>query len=83
MEPNGIPLEEYFKYHPPLTDTRKAAHEAVNSAALAFAQAIAANVVDPDCLKMAHFAVQQARMFANQGITIDELRNSIVCGYPL
>ncbi len=71
-----IQIEEYFKYHPPTTDKRKAAHEAINTAALDFAKTIAANVTDPDCLKMAMFAVQQARMFANQGITIDEIRGS-------
>jgi hypothetical protein len=69
-----IPIEEYFKYHPPTTAARKAAHEAINSAALHFAKTIDAYVVDADCLKMAMFAVQQARMFANQGITIDELQ---------
>lgn len=69
-----IPIEEYFRYHPPQTDVRKEAHDRINKAALEFAQAIAADVVDPDCLKMATFAVQQARMFANQGVTIDELR---------
>jgi hypothetical protein len=70
---NQLPLEEYFKYHPPLTQERKDAHEAINSAALAFAQVIQANVKDEDCRKMAIFAVQQARMFSNQGITVDEL----------
>lgn len=69
-----IPLQEYFKYHPPETDERKRAHEAVNQAALFLAEAIDANCIDPDCKKMAFFAVQQARMFANQGITVDELR---------
>ena len=68
-----LPIEEYFKYHPPLTDTRKAAHNAVNEAALAFAKTVEENVVDEDTKKMAFFAIQQARMFANQGITIDEL----------
>ena len=69
-----IPLAEYFKYHPPITAQRKAAHEEINQAALAFAEAIDSAVKDEDCKKMAVFAVQQARMFANQGITVDELR---------
>lgn len=72
---NQLPLEEYFKYHPPLTQERKDAHDAINKAALAFAQVIQVNVKDEDCRKMAIFAVQQARMFSNQGITIDELIN--------
>lgn len=68
-----ISVEEYFKYHPPVTESRKAAHNAVNEAALAFAKVVEANVVDEKCGEMAFFAIQQARMFANQGITIDEL----------
>ena len=71
-----ISVEDYFRYRPPTTEERKAAHAAVNDAALALAKAIEANVKDPDCLKMAFFAVQQARMFANQGITVDEIRQS-------
>jgi hypothetical protein len=72
-----IPIEEYFKYHPPTTDERIAAHEVVNSHALVFAKTINAWVCDPECKKMALFAVQQARMFANQGITVDELRSKM------
>jgi len=68
-----IPIEEYFKYHPPTTDARKQAHNAINDAALAFAKVVVDNVEDDDCQKFAIFAIQQARMFSNQGITIDEL----------
>lgn len=74
---NQLPLEEYFKYHPPLTQERKEAHDAINKAALAFAQVIQSNVKDEDCRKMAIFAVQQARMFSNQGITVDELSKEL------
>jgi hypothetical protein len=70
----SIPIEEYFRYHPPQTAERKASHEAINTAALDFAKIIEANVKDEDCSKMAYFAVQQARMLANQGITVDEIR---------
>ena len=70
----NLPIEEYFKYHPPTTDERKWAHDAVNMAALDFAKIIETRVQDEDCKKMAFFAIQQARMFANQGITIDELK---------
>ena len=70
---NSISIEDYFKYHPPVTDARKAAHNAINEAALAFAKTVEENVLDEDCRKMAFFAIQQARMFANQGITVDEL----------
>lgn len=69
----SLPIEEYFKYHPPLTDARKAAHNKINEAALAFAKTVEENVVDEDTRKMSFFAIQEARMFANQGITVDEL----------
>lgn len=69
----NLPLEEYFRYHPPKTEERKEKHNAVNEAALQLAKIIDSVVVDEDCKKMAIFAVQQARMFANQGITVDSL----------
>lgn len=69
----SISTEEYFKYHPPITDERKLAHDAINKAALAFALEVEKQVQDEDCRKFAMFAIQQARMFANQGITVDEL----------
>ena len=69
----SLPIEEYFKYHHPLKPERIKAHEAINQAALAFAKTVEENVVDADTRRMAFFAIQQARMFANQGITVDEL----------
>lgn len=69
-----IPLNEYFGYHPAITDTRKQSHTLINESALNFAQILNNLIVDEDCKKMAMFAIQQARMFANQGVTIDELR---------
>jgi len=39
----GIPLSDWFKYHPPTTEDRKAKHEAVNKFSLTLAQSI-------DCL---------------------------------
>ena len=69
----SIPIEEYFKYHPPITEERKQAHNAVNEAALTFAKVVEANVLEAKCKDQTFFAIQQARMFANQGITIDEL----------
>ena len=70
---NKLPIEEYFRYHPPQTSERQAKHNAINDAALALAKVIDENVQDADCRQMALFAVQQARMFSNQGITVDEL----------
>lgn len=68
-----LPIEEYFKYHPPITEDRKNKHNTVNDAALQLAKVIDETVSDEQCKQMALFAVQQARMFANQGITVDEL----------
>jgi len=75
-----LPIDEYFKYHPPLTEERKAIHNAINESALAFAKVLDENVLDEETKKMAFFAIQQARMFANQGATIDELRRLAVIG---
>lgn len=70
---NKLPIEEYFRYHPPQTEERKQKHNAVNDAALQFAKIVESSVMDEDCKRMAMFAIQQARMFANQGITVDDL----------
>lgn len=75
VEPEPIPLKEYFKYHPPLTGERKNKHNQINELSLALAEAIDTIVEDTGCKKMAIFALQQARMFANQGIVIDELKD--------
>lgn len=69
----ALPIEEYFRYHPPITADRKRKHDRINSLALEFAKAIDVEVKDEDCKKMAMFALQQCRMFCNQAITIDEL----------
>lgn len=75
-----LPIDEYFKYHPPLTEERKSIHDAINEAALSFAKVLDESVLDEETKKMAFFAIQQARMFANQGATIDELRRLSVIG---
>jgi hypothetical protein len=107
-----LPIEEYFRYHPPTTPERQQKHALVNDASLQYCQALlewphgenliasittiqdAAKSVctDETCLRWAMSAidrawrssgegddvgvlmhVQQARMFLNQGVTIDEL----------
>jgi hypothetical protein len=70
----SLAIEEYFKYHPPTTEERRKRHNAINLIAMEFAKVLDSSVVDEDCKKMALFAIQQARMFANQGITVDELK---------
>lgn len=74
----NLPIEQYFAYHPPTTRSRILKHDRINAAALELARVIQDSVADEDCGKMAMFAIQQARMFANQGVTIDELRGDSV-----
>lgn len=71
----NVPIQEYFRYHPPQTTERQQKHDAINWVAMHFAEVIEHSVLDPECKKAAIFAVLQAKMFANQGITIDELRD--------
>lgn len=69
-----IPVEEYFNYHPPLTDEQKAKHELINKTAFEFAKLIE-QINDPFCKQAAFSAILQAKMFTNQGITIDSLKS--------
>ena len=71
---SDFPIEEYFRYHPPSSDERKQKHDEINSAALAFAKVINKCVSDSPTRDMALAFVMQARMFANQGITVDDMR---------
>lgn len=66
-------IEFYFQYHPPTTEERKQKHDRINKAALEFAKAVVESVKDEETKNYAIFAIQQARMFANQGITVDEV----------
>ena len=74
MEVSGLSIEDLFSYHPCKSEARVQAHQAINDAALAFAQVVDANIHDQTTKGFALFAIQQARMFANQGATIDELK---------
>jgi hypothetical protein len=59
----GLGIEEYFRYHPPTTEERKAKHGIINQASLAFAllqddlltykKALRDNVENKDCLELA------------------------------
>lgn len=66
-------LEQQFKYHPPKTEERRQKHDRINKAALEFARVVVESVEDEETKNYAIFAIQQARMFANQGITVDEV----------
>ncbi len=74
---NQLPIEEYFTYHPPTTEERQQKHDSINESAISFARIIDQTVKDEDCRKMALFALQQARMVANQGVVVDELQSNL------
>lgn len=70
-----IPIEDQFKYHPPVSVTRQVKHDIVNQAALAFALKIGDAIPCYDPLYQTILnSIQQARMFANQSITYQELQ---------
>ncbi len=71
---NNIPIEEYFKYHPPTTEIRQVSHSNINETALQLAVLIGNTVKDPDCKKQALAALLQCKMWSNLGATVDELR---------
>lgn len=73
MKIDGINLEEYFRYHPLQTEQRINNHNKVNEEALEFARVIFSCVKNERLRNNALDAIQQARMFANQGITVDSL----------
>jgi hypothetical protein len=78
MSKKDIPIEEYFRYHPPIPGSdRVRKHDRINALALEFAKAIDVEIEDEVTKQYAIFAVQQARMFANQGVTVDEIRQNI------
>lgn len=115
-KPLALPLVEYFKYHPPLTEERRQKHSRVNEESLSVCKElmatsnpekieacykqmlalIAAVCEDELCAGWANNAIsraaqsalieeptdvlmyiQQARMFMNQGITVDELKANL------
>ena len=67
------PIERRFTYHPPQSEERKAKHEKVNAAAIAFATALDEVVTDKQALEHILTQVQFARMLANQTITMEEI----------
>lgn len=70
---SDIPVEEYFQYHPVMTEKRRKAHDNINLAAMEFAMILRENIEDKETLKIACMAIQFARMMANQGAVVDEL----------
>ena len=79
MNSNGANDDRYkhrwiFQISPGSFEKRKQVHEAINKAALDFANIIFANVEESSLKMQAIMMIQQARMFGNQGATIDELR---------
>lgn len=72
-----ISIDDYFKYHPSTTEERIQKHKLINKIILEAAHIIDESVGDEKCKEYAFFALQQARMFANQGVVVDELRNQM------
>lgn len=69
-----IKLEDYFKYHPPLTQERVEEHDRVNKAAMEFALTLQdLNFKDEDFQIILHH-IQFARMMANLFITFKHLK---------
>ena len=69
-----ISLEDQFNYHPPTTEERKAKHDRINQASLAFAKELI-DVVgenDPYAQRIIDL-IQQARMIANQVVTYQDI----------
>jgi len=67
-----INIKDYFKYHPP-TEERQKKHQQWNDKCMELALLLDELVEEPKCKDMCLFALQQCRMFGNQGITFDEL----------
>jgi len=73
-----VSIEDQFKYHPPVSLERQIKHDLVNKAALAFALEIEQIIPYSDPLHDTIInSIQQARMFANQSITYQELREEM------
>jgi hypothetical protein len=70
----GLPVANYFDHPAPKTEERKKAHAAVNSACQQAMDTIADNCNDVTSLEYAFMAIQFAKMMADQGITVDELK---------
>ena len=73
-EVDGLSLEEWFCYHPVGTQYCEDAHQSINTAAQDFAETVMRFVKNEKCKEQAFWAIQQARMFANMGATVDELK---------
>ena len=66
-------LKEVFLYHPPTTAKRIEAHKCINEAAYEYMSRLVSVVKDKSLLLSCYYAVQQARMLANQAVTFEEL----------
>ena len=76
MNNDNISIEDYFTYYPPKNLDRVLKHNKVNDKCLELALLFMNSIEDENCRVKAIDCLQQARMFANQGITVDELRKS-------
>jgi hypothetical protein len=59
-----LPIEEYFKYHPPTTIERQQKHNIINAIALEFARILDISVIDEDCKNSAGANVLQSGYYS-------------------
>jgi len=71
-EPMIVRVEKEFTYHPPETQEVRAQHEAVNQMFIAFARGIIKYVPEGRELSLVITALQEARMWANAGIALNQ-----------
>lgn len=74
-KPTDADLENRFRYHPPTTQARKDAHARVTEITLAAAKEIRDIVPPGRGLALALSNLEEARMWANQGIACDSPRD--------
>lgn len=64
---SDVELEDRFRYHAP-NDEAKKRHEAITEASIVFAKIVRDNVPYSRGQSLALTAIEEARMWANQGI---------------
>lgn len=66
-------IHEMFKYHPLVTEARRYKHDRVNKACQELALLMFNTLKEPSFRESVINSIQQARMLANQYITLEEL----------
>ena len=71
--PTDDDIEDRFRYHAPTEEARRR-HEAITEASIAFAKTVRDNVPHSRGQALALTAIEEARMWANQGIATNHHR---------